>query len=194
MQGHDICPFCKELFPAGERAECPSCEVHLLPAAKHDALVQASADDDEDEDGEPQLPWNHWGHARGPLLLVSVLGLAFFFLPWVNVFTPDRAVYTGLDMARRTGLAWAAAVAWFTMIPTIFSRRSIPKLRGARLAAALLAFIPALVAALFLLNPPGSLQAHGVSLKIRFEWGIGLYLTLLLGAISTPLAALRLGK
>jgi hypothetical protein len=193
VQGHDICPFCKEIFPEGARSECPHCEVRLLPADK--APRQAEATDDEElEDGEPRLPWLHWGHGRGPVVLACLLGLGVFFLPWVHVFTPDRAVYTGLQMGQRTGIAWAAAVAWFTLLPTILSRRTVSQLRSARVAAALLAVIPAVVAALFLLNPPGSLQVGRLAMKIRFEWGVGMYLTLLLGAIAAPFAALRLGR
>lgn len=194
VQGHDICPFCKEIFPEGAHASCPHCEVHLIPASKATPLVEAAMEDDELEDGEPVLPWTHWGHGRGPMLVACLLGLGVFLLPWVHVFTPDRAVYTGPVMGERTRVAWAAAVAWFTLIPTILSRRTVSKLRSGRVAAALLAFIPGLVAFLFLMNPPDSLQVHGVTMKIRFEWGIGLYLTLLLGALSTPFAALRLGR
>lgn len=191
VQGHDICPFCKEVFPEGEHTECPSCEVHLISAEKYAAITQAEVPEEEEE---PLLPWGHWGHARGPLLLVSVLGLVCFFLPWIHQFTPDRVVFTGLDLAQRTRFSWATAVAWFVLIPTIFSRRTLSKLRGVRLAAALLAFIPALVALIFLLNPPDALQVRGLSLRIRFEWGMGLYLTLVLGIFSPPFAMLRLGK
>jgi hypothetical protein len=194
VQGHDTCPFCKETFPEGKFTACPSCEVQLIPSMRAGGSVDAALEDDDGEDGDPELPWTHWGHARGPVLVACLLGLLFFFLPWVRVFTPDAAVHTGLDLARRTGMAWAAAVGWFTLLPAMLSRRTIRKLRGARLAAALLSFIPALVAALFLMNPPGSLQAGGVSLRIRFEWGIGLYLTLALGLLTAIYAALRLGK
>lgn len=190
----EACPFCKELFPEGEQTECPHCNIKLLPAGKALSTVDAGDGDEDEEDQEPQLPWGHWGHARGPLLVVSLLGLGFFFLPWVSVYTPDRAVYTGLEIAQRTQMGWAAAVAWFTLLPVVLSRRTVPRLRGARLAAALLTLVPAAVALLLLLNPPTTMQARGLSVRIRFDWGIGLYLTLALGLLSTPFAFLRLGK
>lgn len=193
LQGHEICPFCKEFFAEGERTECPTCGVKLIPQEHHEASVDAGDGDDEEE-GDPELPWLHWGNGRGPVLLASLLGLAFFFLPWVNVFTPDRAVYTGLEMGRRTGMVWAAAVGWFTLLPVVLSRRTLPRLRGARLAAALMALIPGFVALLLLVNPPGAIEVRGLVLKVRFEWGPGTFLTLALSLATAPFALLRLGK
>ena len=193
LPGLDVCPFCRETFPPGEHQECPHCGVHLEAAATPPAQVDALDEDDQD-DGEPLLPWTHWGNARGPLVLVALLGLAVFFAPWVHAYVPDRAVYSGLDIARRTGMAWAAAVAWFTLLPVVLSRRSLQTMRGARVAAALLSLLPGVVALLLLLHPPGNLEAHGISVRIRFAWGWGIYATLALSMLSTPFAFLRLGR
>ena len=137
LPGLDACPFCRETFAPGEHTECPTCGVKLETAAAPPAMVDAL--DDDDLDDEPLLPWTHWGHGRGPLVLAAVLGLGLFLAPWVHAYMPDRAVYSGLEIARRTGMAWAAAVAWFTLLPVVLSRRSIPTMRGARVAAALTA-------------------------------------------------------
>ncbi len=192
LPGLDACPFCRETFAPGEHTECPTCGVKLETAAAPPAMVDAL--DDDDLDDEPLLPWTHWGHGRGPLVLAAVLGLGLFLAPWVHAYMPDRAVYSGLEIARRTGMAWAAAVAWFTLLPVVLSRRSIPTMRGARVAAALLSVLPGLVALLFLLHPPGNLEAHGVSMRIRFAWGWGLYGTLALSMLTTPFAILKLGR
>ncbi len=193
LPGLDACPFCRETFTPGQHAECPTCGVKLEAAAT--PLVQVDAiDDDDDEFDDPPLSWFHWGHGRGPLVVATLLGLGAFFAPWVHAYMPERAVYSGLDIARRTGMAWAAAVAWFTLLPVILSRRSVPRLRGARVAAGLLAFLPGLVSLLLLLHPPGNLEAHGVSVRIRFEWGWGLYATLVISALTTPFALIRMGK
>lgn len=188
----ELCPFCKETFPQGEQGQCPHCEVNLIPASRVPPSVDAFDGDDEDE--EPTLPWLHWGHGRGPLVVASLLGLVFFSLPWVNSFTPERAVYTGIDIAKRTTMAWGAGVAWFTLLPLVLSRRTIPTLRSARLAAAFLAIIPACVAGLLLSNPPGAIELRGLVVKVRFDWAIGLYLTLGLSLLAAPFAFLRLGK
>jgi hypothetical protein len=92
--------------------------------------------------------------------------------------------YSGLDIARKLGWAWAAGVAWFVLFPIVLSRRSIMQMRGARVAASFLAAIPGTTATLLLSRPPHG--GHGVPLRFTFEWGI--YATLGISAVSVAVA------
>jgi hypothetical protein len=49
--------------------------------------------------------------------------------------------------------------------------------------------LASVVAIVLLANPPAAIEARGVMMKVRFEWGIGLYLTLALSLLSAPFAA-----
>jgi hypothetical protein len=192
VRGLEACPFCKEMFPSGETEECPLCGVKVVAANK---LPEPSTDDDGvpiDPD-ETVLPWTYFGLARGPLIVLCALGLAAFCMPWVHTFAPDKHVFTGIDIARRTGVTWSAGVAWFTLLPLILSRRSIRQMRGARLAIAVLAMIPALAAASLLLHPPTGAQAHGVTFSLLYKWDPAIFATVALGLIATALGAARFG-
>ncbi len=115
-------------------------------------------------------------------------------MPWVRLEAPERVIFTGVDVARRTGLSWAAAVAWFTLLPLVLSRRSARAMRGVRLITAMLAAVPALIAATLLINPPAAAQVRGVVVPLRFEWGHGLVATLALGLVASALGAFAFGR
>ena len=184
------CPFCHELFARGEARECPSCGLALTDLAKlppsHDALA-------EDDFGIPMqphletLPWFELRRGRGILLLGAVLGFIAFFAPWVNMTSPELHLLSGADLAKRSGWIWGACVAWFILFPMTLTRRSIDQMRGARVAAAFLAFVPVITVSILWLMPP-----HARYVPIRFDWGWGLYATLVLGVIAT-VAAVRFG-
>ena len=78
------CPFCREMFPDGERKTCPVCGVPLVAQGK-----LPLSDDALSEDGlarQPEwdlLPFTYLRRGRGPLALLCVLGLVAFFMPWV---------------------------------------------------------------------------------------------------------------
>ncbi len=203
VRGLAACPFCREIFPEREETACPLCSVALVPLS---SLPPREEDEHDDEaDGgvahdkarlapeEKPLPWTYLGLARGPLLALAALGLISFFLPWVHTFTPDRRVFTGADIAQRTGIAWGAFAAWFTMVPLVLSRRTPRAMQGARLIVALLGAVPATVAATLLLNPPTSAQARGLTIALRFEWDGAIYATVALGVLAAALGALRFG-
>jgi len=184
------CPFCHELFARGEARECPSCGLALTDLAKlppsHDALA-------EDDFGIPMqphletLPWFEVRRGRGVLLLGAVLGFIAFFAPWVNMTSPELHLLSGADLAKRSGWIWGACVAWFILFPMTLTRRSIDQMRGARVAAAFLSFVPVITVSILWLMPP-----HARYVPIRFDWGWGLYATLALGVIAT-VAAVRFG-
>ena len=196
VQGLEACPFCREHFPVGEARECPVCGVRLVAATKLAAAPAVDTDDETapKEPGDEVLPWLHVGHARGALLACALVGLVLFCLPWVHMFAPDRRVFTGVDIARRTGATWAVAVAWFTMLPLVLSRRTVRDMLGARLALAVLAAIPTLACAALLLHPPAGAQAHGGTIPMRFTWGLALYASLALGVVAAGVTLARFGR
>lgn len=202
VRGLVACPFCREMFAENEAKECPLCSVALVPMSALPA--REDHDEDEDESGiardrekvapdDKKLPWTFLGLGRGPLIVISVLGLAAFFFPWVHTFTPDKRVFSGADIAQRTGLTWGAFAAWFTMVPLVLSRRTVRSMQGARLIVAMLGAVPAMIAAILLLNPPKNAEARGLTIALRFEWDAAIYVTVALGVLAAALGALKFG-
>jgi hypothetical protein len=177
------CPFCHELYAPRERTACPICGV---PLVTFESLPRSS----ESDDGEPiepewePLPILYARRGRGALVVLAALGLIAFASPWVDLTMPDVVQYSGVDIAHRLGWAWAAGVAWFVLLPIVLSRRSIMKMRGARVAVSFLAAIPGTTAALLLSRPPHGV--HGVPLRFTFAWG--LYATLVASAAALVVA------
>jgi hypothetical protein len=187
----DACPFCREMFEAGEASHCPTCGIALAdltklppsPTLRHEA-------DDWDEDLGPEhdaLPWAYLGRGRGALVLLSAIGVVLFLLPWVRMALPYTANLSGWDLARRTGWVWGAFAAWGVLLPTVASRRSIVALRGARVAAVFLSIIPAITSAILLLLPP---RSSLVPVRLEFAWP--LYATVALSLIAV-VVGVRLG-
>jgi len=179
------------MFDRRERKLCPVCGMALVA---FDRL--ALSDDALAEDGlsraperEP-LPAAFLGRGRGLLAGFALGGLAAFLLPWIHVTLPDIVTYSGLAVARRLGWAWGAGVAWFVLLPTVLSRRSIAEMRGARVAVAFLSSIPGVTALVLLLRPPHG--SHGVPL--RFSFGGGVYATLVLSVAALGVAVLFGGR
>lgn len=173
------------MYQPGERKVCPDCDLKLirleeLPASKvvGDELEAELPPDEE------TLPWTYFGRGRGALVVVALAGIAAFFLPWAHEIVPERMTLTGPQIARQLGWMWAPLVAWMVLIPLVLSRRSVYRMRGARVAAAFLSAIALLTAAVRVLFPPtgSALDPH------RLEWGLGLWATAALGAIGIVIA------
>lgn len=184
------CPFCREMFEEGESKTCPVCGMALTPFEKlppsHDAHAEEGFVPAMPE--TELLPATYLGRGKGLLVAVALLGLPLFFLPWIHLKIPYAEELSAYDLSRhRLGWLWAVAVAWTVLVPTVLSRRSIVQMRGARVAAAFLAAIPAVSAAILLLRPP-----HGQLFTVQFSYGWPLYTTLALSLVGLGLA-LRLG-
>lgn len=184
------CPFCREMFEDGEAKSCPVCGMALTSFDK----LPPSHDAHADEGGVPtmpeteMLPVTYLGRGKGPLVAVALLALPLFFLPWIHLTIPYEQELSAFDLSRhRLGWLWAVAVAWTVLVPTVMSRRSIVQMRGARVAAAFLAAIPAISTAILLAKPP-----HGTLFTVRFSYGAPLFGTLALSVLGVFLA-LRLG-
>lgn len=190
VPGLKACPFCRQLFKAGEVSACPECGVSLADLSR----LPPSADAQEIDPEPPtpphmeRLPWTYPGRGRALLLGLAALGLAAFFAPWVHETAPELRDLSGFDLARRLGWMWAPAVAFFVMIPLVFTRRSIHRMRGARLAVAALAAVALLTVALRVTFTPASTPLR----PLRFTWGLGLYATAAV-ALASLIAAARFG-
>lgn len=184
------CPFCRELFEEGEATACPVCGValaklHKLPPS-HDAL--------HDEAGVPTapeaelLPLTYLGRGKGPLAVLALVGLACFFLPWVQLTMPYIASKSAFLLAReRIGWLWGCCAAWVVLVPTVLSRRSILQMRGARVAAAFLSAVPGVAIAVLLARPP-----RGAIIPVRYTWDWPMWVTLAVSVLAVAFS-LRLG-
>jgi len=183
------CPFCREMFTADEAGKCPTCGLDLSPVSKLPASYEVAMEEAAPVAPEWEtLPWWTWQRGRGALALLGVGGAICFFVPWVHVRTPEIATLSGFDIARVLGWVWGCLVAWLTLVPTALSRRSIGKMRGARLAAAFLVAVPLVTTTVLMLRPP-----RGTTLvPVRFEYEAGIYATMAL-AIVGLVVALRFG-
>jgi hypothetical protein len=190
MTGLYACPFCREMFEAGEARACPACGLALKELSKLPPSYEAQHEEPEEPlppHMEP-LPWAYAGRGRGLLLALAVLGLAAFFTPWVHETAPELRQLSGFGLARRLGWMWAPAAAFFVMIPLVLTRRSIYKMRGARVAVAFLAAVVLTTVAMRLSFTPASTLLR----PVRFTWGYGIYATGAL-ALLALLAAARFG-
>src|SRR5688572_31075404 len=62
------------------------------------------------------------------------------FRSWVVLRIPEELTLSGFDLARgRAGWLWGGAVAWFILLPLVWTRRSIAKMRGVRIICCLFA-------------------------------------------------------
>lgn len=175
------CPFCRDMFEKGEEGTCPVCGVPLVAFEK--LPPSADALDPDEIPGRPEserLPATYLGRGRGPLAALALAGLVAFWLPWVELTMPDVMALTGVALAQRLGWAWGAGVAWFILVPTVLSRRSILQMRGARVAAAFLSAVPGATVVVLLTRPPHG--AHGV--PVRFTFAPALYGTLALSVLA----------
>jgi hypothetical protein len=186
------CPFCREMFEASERPDCPMCGVALTALEKLPPSLDALAE----EGGAPVapeaevLPWTDMSRGKGALLVLSVLGLVMFALPWVHLTFPYIDHRSAFDLARgKLWWMWAAGSAWLVLIPTALSRRTILKMRGARIAAAGLAAVPAVSVGILLAFPP---KANAAGFSVRFDYGWPMWVTLGL-ALAAIVVSLRFG-
>jgi hypothetical protein len=188
------CPFCREMFEHGEEVKCPVCGMKLEALEKlpmsHDAAT---------EDGVPTmpetevLPLTYLGRGKGILAALGLAGIVLFFAPWIRVTFPDAAVKTCADLSQRLIWSWAVVAAWMVLVPTVISRRSIVKMRGARVAAACLSAMPGVAAVNVLLHPMSGPVVRGLAITYHYTHGWGLYGTLAVSAIATYMSLFRLG-
>ncbi|HEX5100765.1 MAG TPA: hypothetical protein VFV94_14745 [Polyangiaceae bacterium] len=187
------CPFCRTMYRRGEGASCAVCGVPLVPFASLPPSADALAEEPplapllpEDE----PLPWSYWARGRGLLLALSVLGFGLFFAPWVRIELPETAVRSGFELARgRAGWLWGGATGWLVLIPLVWTRRTIYKLRGIRPIAVAFAAMTLGEVALMVAMPP-----QGRYVPVEIHWAFGLYASALVSAAATVTALLLGGS
>jgi hypothetical protein len=184
------CPFCRELFPAGEQARCPACGLSLRPMNELppslDVLEEEAARGEYVAPAERELPRYYFRRGRGALLVIGVLGLAAFFLPWVRMTSPEIASYSAFDLARgRAGWLWGGAVGWFILLPLVWTRRSVARMRGVRVICAVFAAMTLVEVLMMVALPPRSNRLY----PVEFEWGFGLYASAIVSALGVAVAA-----
>lgn len=184
------CPFCRQLFEPGEARACPDCGLGLKDLGKLPPSYDAQVEYPEipTPPHMETLPWTFWGRNRLLLLGLSILGLVAFFTPWVHETAPELRDLSGYGLARLQGFFWAPATAWFVLLPLVLTRRSIYKMRGARVAVGFLAGIALITVINLMLHPP---QA-GRYRQVHVEWAWGLYASGAV-ALAAVLAAFRFG-
>ena len=183
------CPFCRELYPSGESETCPECGVALKPMDELPPSLEAQAEEalhgEVTPPEERDLPKTYFGRGRGALLALSLLGLFFFFMPWVVMIQPETASISGFQLARgRAGWLWGGAVAWFIMLPLVWTRRTVARMRGVRIICSLFAAMTLVEVAMLMSLPPGKRPY-----PVEFHWGFGLYGSGLTSLVAIAFAA-----
>ena len=178
------CPFCRQLYSKGEVEICPECDVHVKPLAElppsHDA--QLLEDPEPEVPAEDQvLPWTYVGRGRGALVVLSLAGLAVFFMPWLHESSPEIRTWSGFEFAQQLPWIWGGGVAWFVLLPLVVSRRTIRQMRGARVAVGFLAGMVLTTVLTRLLIAP---RAPHPLVPLRYSWGSGLYAAGALAAVA----------
>jgi hypothetical protein len=175
------CPFCRKLYTSDEARVCPECDVALVEMNQLPPSLDALAE--EAEHGKltfPEdkvLPWTYLGRGRAALLGLSLLGLACFFLPWVELVKPEIDVRSGYDLARgRAGWLWGGVTGWLVMIPLVLTRRTISRMRGVRIVTVMFAAMTLTEVLMLLLLPP---KGGAVPVEVHFQHGL-----FLSGAVS----------
>ena len=190
--GLTACPFCREMFEEGEREDCPVCGVALTDFSKLPPSLDAMAEEGNVPTAPEmeRLPAHYLGRGKGILVALALIGLVMFFLPWVHITFPDIDSRSAFRMAHgRAGWLFGALCGWLVLVPTVLSRRSILKMRGARVAAAFLAAIPGVCVVDLLSFPP----KYDGYIPIKFEWLYPLYVTLALSLAGIVVAIFFLG-
>jgi hypothetical protein len=186
------CPFCRQLYPAGEATDCPDCgvalvEMHRLPPSL-DARAEEMAELERVAPDDRVLPWRDFGRGRGVLLATAALGLVAFCLPWIHMSRPEDIAISGVDLARgRAGWLWGGAVGWFLTIPLVLTRRTPNRMRGVRIILATFAAMTVGEVAMLLSLPPTS---RGYA--VEYSWAFGIFLSGALGLVGIA-AAVRFG-
>jgi hypothetical protein len=182
------CPFCRTLYRRGEGTQCNICGVALLPFERLPPSADALAEEPlvpvlpEDE----PLPWSYWRRGRGVLLALSLLGIVFFFTPWVRIALPESTLRSGFELARgRAGWLWGGVTGWLVLLPLVWTRRTIYKLRGIRPIAVAFSAMTLGEIALMAAMPP---RARYVPVEIH--WAFGFYASGLVSLVATCVSVL----
>jgi hypothetical protein len=179
-----FCPFCRECFEGETR--CPD---HDLPLVPFDRLPPSAAEQELEDDA--QVGMLEWRRGRAELLVAGLALLVSFVVPWVEVRAVGQVeTFTALAAAaERVPNLWAVPVAGAFFVSLVLRRRTPIQMRGARLAALVVAAAPAF-SALYSLRRIHQAAALEPGVEVAVRWGAWLMVgAAVLGAIG----ALRFG-
>jgi hypothetical protein len=186
---HDVlfCPFCGEAFEGEMR--CPAHELRLVP---WNALPRSSGAGEDDR----ALSWPSPRLGRGYVAAGAVLSLlAFAALPLAQVEGGLRMGGSMLTLALTgTHKLWLVPAAAWAQLAILYRRRTPRAMRGARVAVALVACVPALAAAWTWAGARSavSLLAERTGQPLQMHAASGAY-ALALGCALMTFGALRVG-
>ena len=194
------CPFCRDVVAnanaCAHARTCAECEILLVPLDELPPHLDADADASRDGDAavdppeHAELPWSFLGRGRGALIALCILGFAAFFAPWCHEQAPELTTWTAYQFAAGPmPWLWGGVVAWFVMFPLVLTRRSVAKMRGARVICTAFAAMTTIEAGVLL----GLSRPDPESLvPIAFTWAWGIYASLAISVVGVVVAA-RLG-
>jgi hypothetical protein len=179
------CPFCREMFQSGEVEVCPACGLAVADISKLPPSYEARLEPDFPREPEHEkLPWYYWRRGRAALVIASIVGVGLFFAPWILETAPEIETLNAADLAERLSWMWACVAAWFVLIPTVLSRLTLDKMRGARVIASVFCAIPLVTAVVLLLGSPR--PKYRIPVMYHYSWG--LYATIAVAVIALPFA------
>ena len=191
VSGLLCCPFCRDLYTKDDAVErCPDCGVDLVPF--YDVAPSPESQLEQDALLEQTPPeWRHlafgdWRRGRGLVILLALLGLFSYSLPWFSQSLPETRVLTGYQLARHhVGWLWGGAVGWFILIPLVITRRSIAAMRGVRMISSVFASLTATEVLVFV----NITSSHQNQIIVQFAWEWGIWISCFVSALGTCVAA-----
>lgn len=183
------CPFCRELYASDEAQVCPHCDMILRPLAdlppSFEVREAQAAEWEKTPPEHRSLPWTFVRRGRGALALLSLLGLASVFAPWIELTKPHALTLSGFTLMQTRGFWFGGAfVSWLVMFPLVLSRRTVVGMRGVRAVLCLFAATPVGQALLLYLNAPTT-----ALVPVAYTWGLGFYANAIVGLLALPFAA-----
>lgn len=184
------CPFCRDLYTKDDGVErCPDCSVDLVPfqevAPSPETQLEQEALLEQTPAAWRQMAFLDLSKGRGLLLLLALLGLLSYALPWFSQTLPETRVLSGFQLARtHVGWLWGGAVGWFILIPLVISRRSIAAMRGVRMISAVFASLTATEVLVFV-NITSSRQSQII---VQFAWEWGIWVSCFISALGACIA------
>jgi hypothetical protein len=175
-----FCPFCRETFEGIDR--CPTHDLGLVPFRVLQAIVDSTQDD-------KPLRFASLRLGRGPIFVGAALTSVAFFLPLLRLSGQVESSSTLLRLASTQGEGmrlWFVPMSAFTLLLTLYRRRSPAAMRGARLVAMMLALLPSAVVAWTLRG------AYEAAARMNELMGGGIHTQLGGGSLLTFVAAILL--